>query len=181
MSRKNIYSQDIDRQPLWRWIEVDNTSKKKTLQKIMHLIRVENFHQNVVEIIAYISSVLFHRIRDYSEEKGAWNHICMVGVAFKSRKWKLFALTYKINKFKKSRDEKVLQDSTFQILDFTIPDKKTNHQEEVWVVGWRSENFQMSTKHQFFFQLFTGDQRRRLKWKRFQTCNYKRHEIEKRV
>ena len=37
----------------------------------MHLIRVENFHQNVVEIIAYISSVLFHRIRDYSEEKGA--------------------------------------------------------------------------------------------------------------
>ena len=75
----------------------------------------------------------------------------MVGVAFKSRKWKLFALTYKINKFKKSRDEKVLQDSTFQILDFTIPDKKTNHQEEVWVVGWRSENFQMSTKHQFFF------------------------------
>lgn len=47
----------------------------------------------------------------------------MVGVAFKSRKWKLFALTYKINNFKKSK-RKVLQDSTFQILDFTIPDKK---------------------------------------------------------
>ena len=41
---------------------------------------------------------------------------------------------------------------------------------------WKLPNVNQAS---IFFQLFTGDQRRRLKWKRFQTCNYKRHEIEK--
>ena len=100
----------------------------------------------------------------------------VVGVAFKSRKWKLFALTYKINNFKK---EKKSYKTHFKSWISRFQTKKQIIKKKSELVGWRSENFQMSTKHQFFFQLFTGDQRRRLKWKRFQTCNYKRHEIEK--